>query len=166
MCLMSCFFPNDVSPINIFFLNILLITLTMVFSVLLTIFFNGIIIHVFKHATRSTVLLSYALFWVVLSIMLQDSLSSISLLKMFYWYLTPGIWTMALTTVRIWLGAGYLSIIYLAEITSIPEDTYEVARIDGISTTRISWQIIRPLLFPTAIILLLVVSVRALAILA
>src|SRR5229473_8478121 len=157
MCLILCFFPNDVSPIlNIFFLNILLITMTMAFSVLLTIFFNEITIHVFKRATRSTVLLSYALFWVVLSIMLQDSLSGISL-KELYWYLTPGVWPMALTIVRVWLGAGYLSIIYLAAITSVPDDTYEVARIDGISTTRISWQMTRPLLIPTVIILLLAI---------
>lgn len=133
----------------------------MVLSAGLTISSNEITIRVLKRAPRSTVLLSYALFWVVLSIMLQDSLGGIGL-KELYWYLTPGVWPMTLTIVRVWLSAGYLSIIYLAAITSVPDETFEVARIDGISTTRISWQITRPLLLQTVLILLLVVSVRAL----
>jgi|SRR5579884_1138277 len=149
---------------NTFFVNILFITVAMAFSVILTILFTEITIRVFKPTERSTTRLSYALFWVVMSMVLHELLSGADL-NGFDWYLDPGVRSMVLTIIRVWLWAGYISIFYLSAITSsIPDDVFEVARVDGISAARIAWQVIRPLFIPTVISLLLVVSVNSLVI--
>jgi putative aldouronate transport system permease protein len=106
--------------------------------------------------------------WVVISMMLQEFIGGISgnpplvnqwlsviHLQGIDWYLTPTIWPSILTLVKVWQGAGYLSIIYLAAITSIPEEVYEAARIDGSSSAQMAWHITFPLLIPTILILLL-----------
>ena len=40
-------------------------------------------------------------------------------------------WPPLLVCLRIWQGAGYGSIVYLATITGIDQEIYEAAKIDG-----------------------------------
>lgn len=65
------------------------------------------------------------------------------------------LWPYILTVIRVWQGAGYLSIIFLAAITGISEDLYEAARIDGASKLQIVMRITLPLLVPTIMIMTL-----------
>ncbi|MNI40246.1 putative multiple-sugar transport system permease YteP [compost metagenome] len=65
------------------------------------------------------------------------------------------LWPWILTIIRVWQGAGYLSIIFLATITGISEDLYEAARIDGASKFQIMMKITLPLLVPTISIMTL-----------
>lgn len=154
--------------VNTLFLNTLFIVATTVTSVGLAILINEIRLHAFKRVIQSTIFLPYFMSWVVISLMLQGFLSGIggqhALMNEFLnvfalpavdWYNTPSLWPVILTGLKVWQSAGYLSIIYLAAITSIPTDIYEAARIDGASSAQIAWRITLPLLIPTILILLI-----------
>ncbi|MFD2881990.1 ABC transporter permease subunit [Paenibacillus rhizoplanae] len=71
------------------------------------------------------------------------------------WMFESSLWPYILTVIRVWQGAGYLSIIFLAAITGISEDLYEAARIDGASKLQIVTRITLPLLVPTIMIMTL-----------
>ncbi|MFI3226174.1 MAG: ABC transporter permease subunit [Clostridia bacterium] len=58
--------------------------------------------------------------------------------------------------VNIWKTTGYSSIVYIASLTSIPEDLYEAARIDGANRWKQTWHVTLPGLLPTIVVMLLV----------
>jgi putative aldouronate transport system permease protein len=70
------------------------------------------------------------------------------------WYTQPGAWPWILTIVKVWQLGGYTSVIFLAAITSIPEEVYEAAAIDGASRARMARSVTAPLLLPTMGILI------------
>lgn len=55
----------------------------------------------------------------------------------------------------IWQNCGWNSIIYLAALSSIDQELYEAARIDGASRLRQTWHVTLPGLLPTIMILLI-----------
>ena len=55
----------------------------------------------------------------------------------------------------IWQGFGWSSIIYVASLTSVPEELYEAARIDGASRFQMVLNVDLPALAPTITILLI-----------
>jgi putative aldouronate transport system permease protein len=55
----------------------------------------------------------------------------------------------------IWQGFGWSSIIYVASLTSVPEELYEAARIDGASRFKMVLHVDLPALAPTITILLI-----------
>ena len=65
----------------------------------------------------------------------------------------------AVLAVAIWAGLGFNIVIFLAGLRAIPETYYEAARIDGVSRTRILWEITLPLLRPTVIFLVVISSI-------
>ena len=67
-------------------------------------------------------------------------------------------WPPLLVCLRIWQGAGYGSIVYLATITGIDQEIYEAARIDGANRWQQIFRITLPLLKNT-IIMLTIMSV-------
>lgn len=153
---------------NTLFLNILFIAATTFCSVWLAILLNEIRLRRTKRTLQSIVFLPYFISPIVISIMLQGFLAGIGgqggiideWLGVFNfpsvsWYSTPGVWPWVLTILKVWQSAGYLSIIYLAAITAIPDEVYEAARIDGASSAKIASRITLPLLVPTMIVLLL-----------
>lgn len=153
---------------NTVFLNTLFIVATNLAAITLAILFNEIHIKATKRVAQSVILLPYFMSWMVVSLMLQELLSGIggqgalfnSLLgdvglHGLNWYADPTPWPWILTIVKLWQGAGYLSIIYLAAITSISDDVYEAAMIDGATRARMAWRITLPLLTPTTMILLI-----------
>lgn len=58
--------------------------------------------------------------------------------------------------VNVWKSTGYGSIIYIASLTSIPDDLYEAARIDGATRWKQTIHVTIPGLLPTIIVMLLV----------
>ena len=165
------FFTSNDAPhviFNTLFLNILFIAATTFCSVWLAILLNEIRLKTFKRVVQSVLLLPYFMSWVVISMMVQQILNGLAgnpaLLNQWLsaigihglnWFYEPGVWPMILTVIKVWQAAGYISIIYLAAITSIPEDVYEAARIDGASSAQVALQITFPLLIPTVLIMLL-----------
>lgn len=60
------------------------------------------------------------------------------------WLGTPNTAFWALVIVTIWQSAGYLMVIYIAGLTTVPNDLMDAARIDGAS----EWQILRKITLP------------------
>jgi raffinose/stachyose/melibiose transport system permease protein len=70
----------------------------------------------------------------------------------------------AIVAVDVWKGVGIATVIYIAGMSSIPEEYYEAARVDGVT----SWQNFRHIVFPllrpatnTVIILSLIGGLRS-----
>lgn len=153
---------------NTLFLNSIFLIGTTVAAVGLAIMLNEIRLKYLKRTLQSAVFLPYFISPVVVSLMLQSFLQGIggagglvnewmtSLgLPSVNWYASPGAWPWILLVLKIWQTAGYLSIIYLAAITSIPAEVYEAARVDGASSARMAWHLTVPLLIPTMVVLLI-----------
>jgi raffinose/stachyose/melibiose transport system permease protein len=62
----------------------------------------------------------------------------------FNWLLAPGSALLALTVVTTWQMAGYIMIIYITGIQSIPDEVLEAAKMDGAGF----WQILLRIKFP------------------
>ena len=59
----------------------------------------------------------------------------------------------------IWAGLGFQVIIFMAGLRAIPRTYYEAARIDGVSSWTILWEITLPLLKPTIVFLVVFSSI-------
>jgi ABC-type sugar transport system permease subunit len=73
----------------------------------------------------------------------------------------PGtaLWSVALSSV--WANLGFTFIIVTAGLQSIPDDIHEAAAIDGATGTRRFWAITLPLLGPTLLFVVIVLTTRA-----
>jgi len=153
--------------LNTLVLNVLFLAATLAAGVTLAIMLNEIRGRYFKRAAQSTIFFPYFVSPVVIAIMLQvllsgpagsggavnDALVGFGLPTV-NWYTEPGPWPWILTVVKVWQLGGYMSVIFLAAITSIPEDVYEAGQIDGASRAQMALRITLPLLKPTAAVLL------------
>ncbi|MEU0091982.1 ABC transporter permease subunit [Kribbella sp. NPDC006257] len=164
------FFSSGDAPrilVNTLFLNILFLAATMTAGITLAVMLNEVRHKLFKRSVQSVIFFPYFVSPIVISIILQVLLAGVGgnggaandLLKVFNlpqvsWYTEPGPWPWILTTVKIWQLGGYLSIIFLAAITSIPEEVYEAGLMDGASRAQMALRITVPLLRPTAAVLL------------
>ncbi len=59
----------------------------------------------------------------------------------------------------IWAGLGFQIIIFMAGLRAIPKTYYEAARIDGVSSWTVLWEITIPLLKPTIVFLVVFSSI-------
>jgi multiple sugar transport system permease protein len=59
----------------------------------------------------------------------------------------------------IWAGLGFQIIIFMAGLRAIPRTYYEAARIDGVSSWTVLWEITIPLLKPTIVFLVVFSSI-------
>ncbi|MBW4838878.1 MAG: ABC transporter permease subunit [Paenibacillaceae bacterium] len=150
---------------NTLVLNALFIFFTTVAAVLIALMFNEIRNKYFKRISQSLIFLPYFMSWIVVGMIVQSMfggeepmintwLQNIGM-EPVNWMFESRLWPAILTVIRVWQGAGYLSIIFLAAITGISEDLYEAARIDGASKLQIMFRITLPLLVPTIMIMTL-----------
>ncbi|AIQ38784.1 ABC transporter permease subunit [Paenibacillus sp. FSL R7-0312] len=150
---------------NTLVLNILFIVFTTVAAVMIALMFNEIRNKYFKRISQSFIFLPYFMSWIVIGMIVQSLfggeepminnwLQNIGM-EPVNWMFESKLWPYILTVIRVWQGAGYLSIIFLAAITGISEDLYEAARIDGASKVQIVLRITLPLLVPTIMIMTL-----------
>ncbi|WP_081972230.1 ABC transporter permease [Paenibacillus borealis] len=150
---------------NTVLLNILFITVGLVFEVGFALVLNEIRHKFFKRVTQSITFLPFFISWIVVGVFSYNLLNyeSGSINRLIEWmgfpgidfYSSSGLWPLILTIAIRWKVTGYGTIIYLAALTSIDQSYYEAAAIDGASR----WQQIRhislPMLRPTVIILTL-----------
>ncbi|GLH95956.1 ABC transporter permease subunit [Phytohabitans aurantiacus] len=153
--------------LNTLLLNTLFLAATLGAGITLALMLNEIRGRFFKRVAQSTIFFPYFVSPIVISIILQvllagvggsggavnDALAGFGLPTV-DWYTQPGPWPWILTVVKVWQMGGYLSVIFLAAITSIPEEVYEAGSIDGASRAQMAWRITIPLLRPTAAVLL------------
>ncbi|WP_207406035.1 sugar ABC transporter permease [Rathayibacter sp. SD072] len=152
---------------NTLFLNVLFLAATLLSGILLALMLNEIRGKTTKKFLQSVIFIPYFVSPIVVSIFLQSYLAGVGgrggmvndMLNVFgapsiSWYTEPGPWPWILTIVKVWQQGGYLSVIFLAALTAIPEEVYEAGQIDGASRWQMALRITTPLLMPTAAILL------------
>ena len=71
------------------------------------------------------------------------------------WLSNPRTALWALIIVSVWKGVGFVMIIFIAGLRSIPVDYYEASNIDGATKWHQFWKITLPLLSPTTLFLLI-----------
>ena len=151
---------------NTVFLNALFLGASLFAGLVLALMLNEIRGGLYRRFVQSVIFFPYFVSPIVISIMLQVILSGVGgrggllndMLSVFdlpqvAWYTEPGAWPWILTIVKVWQLGGYTSVIFLAAITSISEEVYEAAAIDGASRWRMALSVTMPLLLPTFAVL-------------
>ena len=62
---------------------------------------------------------------------------------------TPGINTIALIVVGIWIWSGFCMTVLAAALKSVPDEILEAARVDGANEWKVFWSIMVPIIMPT-----------------
>jgi putative aldouronate transport system permease protein len=147
------------------FLNALFIGSGMVTSIILAIALSEIKNRPYKRFAQSIVILPHFISWTVVALLCEalftvdrgliNSILRALGAERIIFYQTAKIWPWILTFLRMWHGAGYGSIIYLAAITGFDKEIFEAARIDGANRMQSLWYLTLPMLRPTAVLLLL-----------
>ena len=70
------------------------------------------------------------------------------------WLASPSLALPTVAAVTIWTQVGYVTLFFVAGLTSIPDHLLEAARIDGASPRQVFWRIKLPLLQPTTFFVL------------
>lgn len=150
---------------NTLYLNSLFIVFGLLFAVLIAIFLNEVRFSAVKRVSQSVIFLPYFISWMAVNMMVFSLLNATDGLvnrvieslggEGITWYTRPQHWRFILTAIYVWKQAGYYSIIFLAAITSISPEYYEVAMIDGASRIQRILHITIPLILPTIVILAL-----------
>lgn len=78
------------------------------------------------------------------------------------WLQTPGINTIALIVVGIWIWTGFSMTILAAALRNVPDELLEAARIDGANEWRVFWRITVPLIMPTIIVVITTMVINVL----
>jgi putative aldouronate transport system permease protein len=73
-----------------------------------------------------------------------------------YFLTQPKLFLPVFITMILWRETGYNSIVYISALTSISEELYEAATVDGANRWKQLWHITLPELTPTIVIMLLV----------
>ncbi|MGM0883195.1 MAG: ABC transporter permease [Bacillota bacterium] len=150
---------------NTLFLNALFILFGTCASVGIAVMFSELGGKWFKRIVQSLVTLPNFLSWTVIAMFVTALLSSdTGMLNKWLaafgiepvsFFNEPAIWPAILVLIKIWQGAGFGAIVYLATITGINPDIYESASIDGASRWKKIRYITLPLLKPTVILMML-----------
>ena len=150
---------------NTLMLNVLDLVLGFPAPVILALVINEIRVVKFKKFTQTVLYLPHFLSWIIIGGMVIQLFSpnsgliniiSRSLGGDTIPFLTEKWhWLFMYNAVGIWQSAGWGTIIYLAAITSINDELYEAADVDGASRLRKIWNITLPGIRPTIVILLI-----------
>jgi len=162
----EAFFGSDAFfrvTFNTIFLNALFIVATMFFSILIAIALSEVGNRLFKKVTQSVVILPHFISWTVIALLceallktqngfINNILVSFGMEKINF-YQDASVWPVLLTVLRIWQGAGYGSIVYLATIAGLDQEMFEAARVDGATRGQCIRYLTLPLLKSTAVML-------------
>lgn len=151
--------------VNTLLLNTLFILATNFVAILMAIALSEIKNKYFKKVSQSVIILPHFISWTVVALLIEAFLKTEggfvnNILATFgaepiKFMQTPELWPAILTILRVWQGAGYSSIVYLAAITGFDQSMYEAARVDGATRLQCITRITLPLLRPTVVLLLL-----------
>jgi putative aldouronate transport system permease protein len=160
-------FVNDVIikvMLNTLYLNILFIITSTFAAVTLAVMFSEIKNQAVKRITQTISILPYFISWAVIALFLRSFLQSDGgIIPAFLkarginasFYSSPEFWPFILVVLRIWQGAGYMAVVYIATITGMSAEIFEAARIDGASRLQIIARITLPSLRPVIILMTL-----------
>ncbi len=142
---------------NTLLYNIVFIFLGTVLQVGSAILLNEIGSKVFKKTAQAFMFLPYFISWVVAGAIMYNVFNyERGIMNQvitglggnpFDLYNKPGAWPFVLTFLKMWKGTGYGSVVYLAAITSIDQEMFEAASLDGAN----AWQKVRYLTIPSLV---------------
>lgn len=149
---------------NTLFLNMLFILFSTFMSVFLAILFSEVRNQKFKRVTQTLSTLPNFVSWTVIALFLDAFIDPTT--GMIAWalnsighpidfYANASIWPALLVFLKIWQGAGYGAIVYIATIVGIDPQIYEAADIDGATRMQKITRITIPILKPTIILMTL-----------
>ncbi|MNC17442.1 putative multiple-sugar transport system permease YteP [compost metagenome] len=72
-----------------------------------------------------------------------------------YFLIQPEYFRTIFTSINIWAGAGFASIIYIAALSGVDSELYEAAKIDGAGKWKQLWNVTIPGILPTIVIMLI-----------
>jgi len=150
---------------NTILLNLMFLTATTLFSVLVALVLNEVHSRRFKKVTQSIMFLPFFMGWSVVSMilfgLLDPEFGTINKLltglgaEPATFMSRPEPWPWILTVTRVWRDTGAGCIIYLAVLTGINPELYEAAAMDGASRLQRVVRISLPLLVPSIILITL-----------
>jgi putative aldouronate transport system permease protein len=152
---------------NTIFLNLLFLVFTTFFSVLLALVFVEIKNKVYNKLVQTIAIFPHFVSWTVVAMFMSGILGSSGFITKWIvdsgaadpmFYRNPEAWPIILVILKIWQGAGYGSIVYVAAITGFDQEIYEAARVDGATRLQRVSKITLPLL-KTTIIMLTIMSI-------
>lgn len=148
--------------INTIFLNVLFIASGTILSILLALVFVEIKNRVYNKVVQTIAIFPHFVSWTVVAMFMSGIIGGSGILTKWIvnnggtdpaFYTTPGWWPLILVLLKIWQGAGYGTIVYVAAITGFDQEMYEAARVDGATRLQQITRITLPLLKTTAIML-------------
>jgi putative aldouronate transport system permease protein len=126
---------------NTLVLNVLMISTSLLFQLGMALLLNEIRGRLFKRGTQSIMIFPYFISFIVVAVIFYELLDFQNgvvnrVLKQVglepvKWYQSADAWLFIYLGAQIWKNTGYGSIIYLAAITSIDQEMYDSALIDG-----------------------------------
>ncbi|MBQ9591055.1 MAG: sugar ABC transporter permease [Butyrivibrio sp.] len=149
---------------NTIFLNILFIAGTTILSIVLALVFTEIHSVVYSRLVQTIAILPHFVSWTVVAMFLSGIIGTAGTLTKFItsqgfdnpsFYTNAKWWPLILLILRIWQGAGYGTIVYIAAIKGFDQQMYEAARVDGATRLQMVTKLTLPLLKTTAIMLTL-----------
>jgi putative aldouronate transport system permease protein len=148
---------------NTVFLNVLFIVFGTLASVAIAIMVTELGGKWFKKITQSVMIFPHFLSWTVVAMFMTAFVATDGgFLNQFIgafgmepiqYLSSPQYWPMILVLLKIWHGAGFGAIVYMATISGINPEIYESASMDGASRWQKILYITLPLLKPTVILL-------------
>jgi multiple sugar transport system permease protein len=88
---------------------------------------------------------------------INNMLRQVGVLDVYFdWFATPALAIGSIVAVEVWQNTSFMMIVLLAGLQAIPQELYEVAKVDGASGWRQFWHITLPLLKFTMIVALLI----------
>ncbi len=126
---------------------------------------------VFRAVFSSTVATSVAVASLMWLFLLQPSVGALANVNWFNslfpsvkdpgWLQDPGTALTAVAVSSVWAGLGFTFILVTAGLQGIPRELYEAAAVDGAGGVRRFWSITVPMLGPTLLFVLIVLTTRA-----
>jgi|GEM_PF-378196 len=149
---------------NTFYLNALFIITGTAMSVLIAVAMTELRKGIYVRISQSVMILPHFLSWVVVALfsiafiggngVVNRSLGAMGFGTVAF-YNEPSYWPGIFVIIRIWKGAGFGAVVYMAAITGMDTEIYEAAIIDGASQLQRIWRITLPLLKDTVILMTL-----------
>lgn len=78
------------------------------------------------------------------------------------WLVTPGINTLALIVVGVWMWTGFCMTILSAALKSVPDEIIEAARVDGANEFRVFFSVMVPIILPTITVVITTMVINVL----
>lgn len=147
---------------NTILLNLLFIATGTICSIALALIFVEIKNKIYNKVVQTIAIFPHFVSWTVVAMFLSGIIGGSGIVAQWIanrggqnpaFYSNASYWPWILALLKIWQGAGYGSIVYVAAITGFDQGMYEAARIDGASRLQMITHITLPLLKTTAIML-------------